>query len=438
MRTLALATSLALLSVPSAARAEAPQALGLTEILAGVRARSPALEAARSQVAVADAQVDQAWTAWQPRLDAIGRLTVSSVEVVLDFNDPDNPLPPMFAELLPEPTVIQPQVQLAGIVQLQQTLFNISVLRAPDVAKAARAAVVADVDALEDDLTFSAATLYTNLLGLEGLEAAAKRAEEVAEQRIADAKLQIEAGTATPLSATRAETDRATAEGERIRVSAQRRRLVAQLGLLLGADGPLEVRAEPLGPFLERPGDGPEARRSVRAADKKRAAAEAQVGLHDMKWLPTLAAEGTLLYQNFDGFAGTPFLAQGIFTLAIPIYDGGERYAATRLARAQVVAAERGLALARREARAYLDTARADLVAAQAELDQAAAQLALAKASVEQAENLASGGLATALELADADARRFSADRLVAQKRLALDLARLRVHYASGGRLGSE
>jgi hypothetical protein len=47
------------------------------------------------------------------------------------------------------------------------------------------------------------------------------------------------------------------------------------------------------------------------------------------------------------------------------------------------------------------------------------------------------GGLATGLELADADARRFQAAQLLAQKRLARDLAAIRVGYAGGVRLSA-
>ncbi len=413
-----------------------PKALGLKDVLKSIRARSPALLAARSQIEVADAQVEMAWTGWKPKLDAIGQLTLSSVEAELD---PSEFFPPGLAEqfmIVPgEPTVIQPAVQLAGILQLQQTLFNITVLRAPDAAKAARAAAIADVHALEDELVFSGATLYVTLVGLAGLEQATQRAIEVAEQRIHQAKIQLEAGTATPLTVTRAETDRAQAEGQRVALQAQRQRLISQLSLLLGEDESIQVRNEPITPYLKDGAADYLSRRSVLAAQQKVHAAEAQVGLHDMRWLPSLAAKGTLMYQNFEGFAGTPFLAQAVISLVLPLYDGGERYAATHIAEAQVSAAQRGLDLAQRQAKAFLQSAQADLLSAESELQLAQAQQKLAADFVQQAEDLAEGGLATALELADADARRFSADRLVVQKQLAMQLAQIRLHYALGGQL---
>lgn len=436
------AETLLALTLLAAPASDAAQVLDFDAVLEAIRDRSPALLAARAELAAVDGQVDKAWVGWRPKVDAIGRLTLSSVSAELDsaaFFPPEliMLLPPeqQMSILSQEPTVLQPAVQLQGILTLSQTLFNITVLRAPEAAKAARAAATSQVGALEDDLLFSGATLYATLAGLERLEAAAQRAQEVAALRISDAKRRVEAGAATPLEVTRAETDRAQAEGQRISVQAQRRRLLAELKVLVGADGALEVAG---GSIRERiaaaPGDV-RARRKVQAAEQQVVAAERQVGLHDMKWLPSLLAEGTLLYQNFDGFAGTPFLAQAMFTLALPLYDGGERYADTDIAEAQLTAAQRRLDLELRTARAFLETSAADLVAAQAELAQAEAQLELAQASVTQAERLAEAGLATALDLSDADGRRFQADQLVQQKRLQVELAELRRFYAAGGRL---
>ncbi len=412
---------------------------GLGEVLSRIREHSPALIAARSQIDIADAQIEKAWTGWKPNLSAIGRATLSSVETVLDPADfiPAD-LAMTFDIMVGEPTVLQPRLQMAGILKVEQTLFNITLLRAPEAARAARTVALAEVGALEDDLIFNGASLYVTLIGLEGLEEAAERAFQIAEKRIVEAKIYVEAGTATPLSVTRAETARSQALGQRIAVKAQRQRLLSQLILLMGEDGPVEVEGGEVEPYLKGTAADPLARKTVVAAQQKVDAAHKQVGLHDMSWLPTVAAEGTMLYQNFEGFSGTRFLAQGVVSLVIPLYDRGERYAATHLAEAQVLAAKRGLDLAQRSARAFLASARADLLAAQAALDQATAQRKLADASVQQAEDLASGGLVTALELADADSRRFSAERLLVQKQLSLDLARLRLHYASGGQLTAD
>ena len=120
----------------------------------------------------------------------------------------------------------------------------------------------------------------------------------------------------------------------------------------------------------------------------------------------------------------------------VPIYDQGVRYADTRIAEGRAKAAQLALEQQELEAISFLEEARADLESAEAEVTQAEAQLKLANESVAQAETLVRNGLATNLDLSDADSRRYAADQNAAQKKLARNLALLRLHYASGGRLG--
>ncbi len=423
------------------AQQTAPTVLDIEALLEAVRKQSPALAVARANITVAERQVQSAWAGWKPNLQASGALTYNSLEATFDQGAVISDLAmalgfdPSSLGPLPPPVVIQPHLQLVGALQLSQTLFNIAVLRAPGVAKAAMKASAAQADALEDELLFQGVTLYASLGGLAALDAAAERAIQVAKRRVVDAKALVEAGSATQLDITRAETDRAVAEGERVALRAQRKRLLASLRALVGTEKAIEVSREPLGLQVDTGTKGYVDRRSIKASRLQLKAAEQAIGLVSMGWLPSLQAQGRLQYTNFEGFAGERFLASATLSLVIPLYDGGQRYADLAVAEARAEVARRSLAQARLSARAFWEQARADLEAATAELSQAQAQLALANAAVKQAEELVAGGLATALELADVDGRRFRADRLVAQKKLSLELARLRVFYAAGGRL---
>ena len=432
-------------AVSAAQEAEAPpprRVLGFVDILREIRGNSPALAAMRAQVDIADGEVDRAWTGWKPNVSAVGSLTFNSLEAVFDVRQLIDPIAQTFGLQIPpgtqfpEPAVIQPHVQLVGVLQATQNLFNMAVLRAPEVAKASRAAAMARVDATEDDLLFQGASLYATLTGLDGMVAASRRALEVAEKRIEDARVQLEAGTTTPLAVTRAETDKVVAEGQLIALEAQRRKLLAGLQVLTGSKEPIAVRSDPI---ISEGGGGDDwrARTSLRAREAELAAAQKAIGLFNMNWLPSLNARGLLQYANFQGFAGNNFLAQGTINLVIPLYDSGQRYADVKVAEARVRAASRALEQEELQARQFLEDARADLDSAQAEVVQSEAQLRLAAQAVQQAEDLAQAGLATNLDLADADARRYSADRLLAQRRLAQDLATLRLHYAQGGRLAA-
>jgi outer membrane protein len=440
-----LGLCLAIICAPTLAWAEG-EVLTLGRVLELVRTESPALAVARAQEASAEAGVRKAWTAWQPKVDAIGQLQLSSVEQSLDFGaiatpfaralmfSPDQTL--AFQAQFPEPTVIQPYVQLAAILSLKQTLFNITALRAPGVAEAGVAAARAGVVAAEDNLSFAAAQLFVTLAGLKGLEAATQRAIEVGDKRIKDARAQLEAGTSTQLNVTRAETDRASAAQQKLAIQTQRRTLQAQLAALLGRTTTVDVSGEPIDTqvLLEAPVE-PSARANVKAGEAALVAAEKAIGLSDLSWLPTLAAEGNLRYSNVSGFSGDNFVATGTLNLVIPLYDSGVRYADTDAARAATAKARAELDRARVEAHAAVVEAEARVESAQAELTLGEAQLRLATEAVAQVEALSGAGLATDLELVDADRVRFGADQSLAQKRFALDIARIQRVYARGGRL---
>jgi outer membrane protein TolC len=426
----------------------APRPMSFRAILEAVAANNPALLAARSGVDAADADVERAWTQWQPRLTAIGQLTLNSVEQELKYRDlvsallspfmTSNPdFYNMAVNMAPKPIAIVPYVQWTGLLSVSQTLFNIGVLRSPGAARAARAAADAGAVAAEDDLLFSAATSFATLVGLRALEGAADRAIEVADKRVADARLRVEAGAQTRLALTRAETERVVAEGQRESVRAQRRGLLASLAAMIGTTAPIEVEDIDLAAVIPPPDDaGDASRRAVLVARAKALdAAEQAIGLVDMSWLPSLTLDGTLRYANVSGFATSNFLGTATINLAIPLYDQGVRYADLHGAEARAAKAAHELEAERLNAAAFLEDARGRLEAAEAGLRQAEAELRLATAAVAEVELLAKNGAATNLDLDDSDGKRYSADRALAQRRTEANLARLRLHYALGGKL---
>jgi outer membrane protein len=431
MRSILVGLVVITLAPAASAQESAPKVLSFQEVLERVRANNASLLAARAEIAVAEGELDRAWSGLKPKLNAAGTLTLNSVEQKLD---PAVFLPPGSTIMVGEPIIIQQHVQLSGVLSLSQTLFDLSVLRSPGAARAARAAVMARADATEDDLLFQAATLYATAGGLRAQEAAAERAIAVAEQRVKDARVQLEAGTATKLIYTRAETDRVVAEGQKTSFLARRRGTLANLRAMTGSEELIDVAEARLPDLAGKTGEGIEARATVIAQQRAVEAADRAIGLWDMRWVPQLNAEGRALYTNTEGF-GDNVTYTAIINLVFPLYDGGLRYAETDIAQARASSARHLLERERLAARAYLEEALANLDSAKAELLQAEAQLKLANETVKQTEDLLSQGLATNLELTDADSRRFTADRAVAQKQLEYDLAALRAYYASGGRL---
>lgn len=432
--------------------------LSLAAVLERVRERNVSIRSAKTSVIAADGQVQKAWTAWQPNVQAVGQLQFNSVEAKFDSSQivvgvaqslgPAFGLTPetvagIVANLqanAPEPTVIQPIVSLVGQLSAKQLLFNINAVRGPGVAEKGREATLGVVQATEDELTFAAAQLFVSINGLRSLEAAAQRASQVADRRIQDAKAQLEAGTATRLAVTRAETDKATSEGQILALRAQQTGLLASLRGLMGAtEEAVELVNAPLDQQLkiELPAVQ-ETRSKVRARELALAAAQASQTLSEQQWLPTLNAEGVVRYANVQGFQGTNVIGQATINLVIPLYDQGVRYADHKIAAAQVESARLALEAEKEAARTALVEAESQLESAKAELAQAEAQLRLATEAVQQIESLVQNGLGTNLELTDADGRRFQADQAVAGKRLQVELGTVRLLYARGGRLGSE
>jgi outer membrane protein TolC len=176
-------------------------------------------------------------------------------------------------------------------------------------------------------------------------------------------------------------------------------------------------------------------RATVRAAAAAASAAEKAMTLHEQAWLPTLAAEGNLRYSNVSGFGGDNFVATAALNLVIPLYDSGARYAAHDAAVAVAVRAQAERRRIELDADAAKLEADAKVESTQAELALAEARLRTAGQAVAQVESLAAAGLATDLELADADRVRFAADSALAQQRFALDVAKIQRVYARGGRL---
>lgn len=423
---------------PRPARAEPP--LTYRQLLDQVAENNPNVRQARARVSAAEGQLSEVWSAWRPTLEAAGQVKYSTQQVELDLGQLISGLATGFgldpSTLdLPPPTIIEPHWSVAGVAKVRQLLFDPSAWHGPGIARAALKAQGLAAEATTDELLFAAAQLYAGLMAVDALEAAVQRAVASAEARARDAKVRVEAGLATPLDITRAETRKTEAESQLAQLQAQRRSLQADLQALLGSSTPVQVVHEPLPADLGPAGEGPDDRHDVQAREAALAAAEKEATRTHWLWLPSLVFEAQATATNVGGFTGNHVFGSGFVALSLPLYDGGARYAKKDVAEAKVVEAQAALDGARLQAHAVIEKAAAHLESAQAQLTLAEAQLKLADQAVQQVNNLHDSGLATSLDLDDADTQRFGADRQVAERALDVALSRLRLHYARGGKL---
>lgn len=437
--TLGIALSAAL-SGSTALAAPPEGSLTIQRLLDHTLAHSPALAAQLSGVDVADGQLRQAWSAWKPNLAAQGEGRWNSVEAELDFGA-------LFGGLgidtsgageLGEPVVIQPRWAAQGAISVRQLIFDPSAFFAPRMAAESKRAAEAQAEEARRDVLFGVVRMALGLESLDALEAAAARAVKVAEDRADDARIQLEAGIATPLDLTRAETSRTEAETNRQQVIAERARVQAELRALTGWDAALTLTKVPQLQTLVEGVDGFEQRPKIAAARAQVAAADENASSTELLWLPSIALGGQVAYSSYAGFVGQNVTATAFVGVEIPLYDGGLRYGKDDVAEAQLSRARSGLEAELRNARAEVEKAQASLREAQARLELAQAQLRTANQAVEQTEQLVEGGLATSLDQQTADGQRFGADRTLAERELALALAQLTLLRAQGGRLTTE
>jgi outer membrane protein TolC len=241
---------------------------------------------------------------------------------------------------------------------------------------------------------------------------------------------------AVAVALLRAQSETAAARAQLAQLEGQRAQLLALLGALVGE----AVRPEPLAPSTgvdwgevgeegARPWEGTYA---VRAAARAVEAAEGVRTYDRFSWLPSVAAVAKGNYNSNIGFTGENLSYDLILAVSVPLYDRGLRYAAAEENEARLAQARANLASARARAQANWVAARANLEAARAALEQAESQAELAARAQKQVESAARAGMATSLELFDADTRRFLAASAAAQSGAVMKIRQAELVAAEG------
>jgi outer membrane protein TolC len=279
------------------------------------------------------------------------------------------------------------------------------------------------------------ARAYLGLQGVEGLLEAARDAERVALRREEDAKARIAAGTDVEIALLRAQTDTAQARVQIASLEGQRASLLPTLEAFTGeAIAPQPLVAASSG--VRGPGDEAtqpwERTFSVQSAVAQVRAGQGSVRYDNFLWLPSVAGVAKGNYNSNRGFANTNTTYDLIVNVSIPLYDRGTRYAQLHEDQARLQQAVANLAATRARARATWEGARANLTASEATSDQAVLQARLATRAQEQVEASYRAGVATSLDLTDADNKRFAATSGAAQARATVEVRRAEVAAAEG------
>ena len=424
-------------SVPALAQQQQAQrrTVSLKEALQLAAKQGPDVAAARAQAEIARAGVQRAWTAWQPDISATGTFDHTNGNAFFDLGS----LGQIFAlrpgAVIPPPIEIVKQNNWYGTGQITQPLFTPQGLFGPGVANSAAEAASHGADEAREQVLLSVARTYLSLQGLEGLLIAARDAEKVALRREEDAKARIAAGTDVEIGLLRAQTETAQARVQIAALQGQQESLLPLLEALTGesiAPQPISGAQQEMG----RP--APESAQPwENAYAVKSAIAQAEAAIKAKRqslflWLPSVAGIAKENYTSNEGFSGKNWTYDLMVNVTVPLYDRGTRYAQLHEDEAKLSQAQAQLASIRAKARSGWIGAVANMNAAQAVLQQSEAQAQLATRAQVQVEAAARAGVATSLDLSDADQKKFAAQSAAAQARAEVAVRKAEVAAAEG------
>ncbi len=408
----------------------------LKEALTLTAKQGPDVAAARAQAAIAEAGVRRAWTAWQPDFSAGGMIDHTNAPQTFNLGA----LAGLFGFTLSPAQEAQANMTILAVnsrygnVQISQPLFTPQGLFAPGIAGHAAEAARQGADAAREQILLATAQSYFALQGIEGLLKAAHDLESVALHREDEAKAQIRAGTAVELQLLRAQSDTAQARLQIANLEGARESLLPMLEALSGdAIQPLPAGSANKLPEPSTMESEPwENNFAVKSAIEAVKASEGALQLDEFLWLPQIAVGAKGNYNSNSAFTGKNYSYDLTLSANIPLYDRGARYASQHEDSAKLHQAMANLAAVRAKARSTWIGARANLSAAQAALAQSEAQANVAVRAQAQVDASFKAGVATSLDLTDADNKRFTATSAAAQARSVVDLRHAELAAAEG------
>lgn len=427
-------------AVATAPGAAAPAAeLTLDEALAELDRQSPTLRQARARADEAGALTRQAGAALRPALTASGTWLRNSDEVVIDLGPLKAVLGPA-GDALPGPIVQQPETSLSGTLALRVPLLVPTAWFELGAAREAARGAAAQAEVARRGLRASLAATAHLGAASEAALAATERAVENAARLAESAERRVRAGTAAPLDALRARTEEVRRQGDLVRVRSDLERVRLALGTLLGREAPVRVltgpvEATPPGPLAhdgELVAEALAHRPEVTAAEAQAAAAEGQVRAARARLAPQVSASAAAYAADVEYPTGERGGWRVTLDLTWPLYDGGLRAGRRREAEARLDQARAGVAAQRlavgQEAR---DSARDELVAAE-RLRLAGEQRRLAAEAAGTATRGYEAGVASSLDVVDANDRLYAAEIGLADASARLAAARLARSRALG------
>jgi len=465
---------------PPPAPSSALPILTFSQALEEAEQQNPDFAAARARLSQVATVGSKAWAGYLPQLKGQGGYTRNSREAafsmptryvvrdmgqatgpVFDSSRPagmDNPpgSPTDFVAMGVEPMTIPIQVknQWGAQLSLTQGIVLPEVFVAIRNASLVKESATLSVESARREILFGTARAY---LGASALRESLDVQEAMLEVRRGferDAQAQFEAGAVAEIAVLRAAQERANQEQslERTRASyvVAKSALAALLARPLDFEvqRPSEASDEAFVVLGTVPGDTTPSeeemlqnalglRPEVAAARKSFEYAEGQKSGVIARYLPNLVASANFNTSNVSGFSGGKNTWNVGVGLSWNLFDGGLREAQLRESSATLAEARAQLRAAEEKVRDEVRSARAELFASEMNLRTAQKTAVLAQKSAELVKHNFDAGVATYLEVTDANTALASAKLGEVTEALNVRLARLSLSKAMG-ELGAE
>jgi outer membrane protein TolC len=385
--------------------------------------------AAGEQLTASRARVTRARAAFLPTANASTTYTRRPFEVTRQVGE--------------STIVVQSYNAISGLGSINMTLFDARSIPAFNQAKADRTAQEFASAESRRQLSFEVGQAFLMTLSTGQVLEASKHRYDYAKQNLDAAKARYAAGLVSVNDVTRAELEFASAEMSVIQGQGQTETTALQFGDLLNE--PSAVKKTLVIPDYLISGE------SGHFQDTETLIEEAQIRRLDLnvlrwkaksqrallleptlKWFPSLSFNSRWTYTNEAGLTGRNWNWNLGLTLSWSVFDGfvrnadyRERKALSRIADLDVQAALRGVDIDVREAQVSLDSQKAALKQSQVALD-------VARRNAAETSELYRQGLATALQVADANVRLFEAEVAQVRQRFSLAISFLNLEAALG------
>jgi len=421
-------SSLLALTLAATLAAAPPPVLTLEDALSRARKENLDLKAAQARLQQADVASRRAWSGYLPTITASGAIIRNSDAAIIPAG-----------ALAPVPIVIQPLVQKQAQIEVRQALIAPQLWAAIAAAYKSERVAELNVEQARREILFGVAQAYYGAAAQAQAVLVQERLVELNGARAKDTRIRFEAGTLTRVALLRAEQDLSRAEQDLIRAqnaAASARLVLATLLAFDDANFDVAPPPEPQVPVktdtnvlmeraLEQRADVAAARETVELTRINKRGAW-------LAYLPTLGVNGVYRAVNAAGFIGQAESWAITLGASWTLWDGGLREANLSEASGRIAESTANYRKAQLTAREEVTRAQLDLQSTLANRLKAEETVELARESQRLTDVSFKAGVATYLEVADANTALTGAEIGLVSERLQAAVAALRLLRSVG------